>query len=118
MASDVKLVVGASTYKASGAAYRSNNADYNALDAMQRISGGVRVSSHVTAVAAKRQDAIAKLGPAVGMVAPVWQGVTIVPDEITKLKSTGEIVLTAVMLYAVKVIRADAYARVRVQVAA
>ncbi len=42
---------------------------------------------------------------------------TIIPDEITKAAS-GEIVLTAVMLHAVKILRAAAFARKEVQLAA
>ena len=41
-------------------------------------------------------------------VAPVWEGVTLIPDEVTKA-STGQIVITAVMLYAVKIIRAAGF---------
>ena len=39
------------------------------------------------------------------MTAPVWEGVTLIPDEITKAGS-GQIVVTAVMLYSVKILRA------------
>ena len=42
------------------------------------------------------------------MVAPIWEGVTIIPDEVTKAAS-GQIVITAVMLYAVKLLRADGF---------
>ena len=42
------------------------------------------------------------------MVAPIWEGVTIIPDEITKAKS-GQIVITAVMLHAVKILRTDGF---------
>ena len=50
-------------------------------------------------------------------VAPIWEGVTIIPDEVTKA-ATGEIVLTAVMLHAVKVLRSDGFVHRKVQVAA
>ena len=49
--SDVRAVVGAPTYAHMGNQYRSNNADYSALDAIDRKTGGVRVSAHVPAVA-------------------------------------------------------------------
>ena len=35
------------------------------------------------------------------MVSPIWEGVTLIPDEITQAKK-GEIVITAVLLHAVK----------------
>ena len=42
------------------------------------------------------------------MVAPIWEGVTLIPDEITKA-SSGEIVITAVMLHAVKILRSAGF---------
>ena len=68
-------------------------------------SGGVRVSAHVPAVASTKQNAIVRLGTRRDMVAPIWEGVSLIPDEITKAKS-GQIVITAVMLHAVKILRA------------
>ena len=50
-AADVRLVVGAATYAHAAAEYRGNNADDSALDSLLRVSGGVRVSAHVPAVA-------------------------------------------------------------------
>ena len=38
------------------------------------------------------------------MVAPIWEGVTLIPDEITKA-ANGQIVITAVMLYAIQILR-------------
>ena len=42
------------------------------------------------------------------MVAPIWDGVSLIPDEITKA-SEGQIRITAVMLYAAKILRADGF---------
>ena len=42
------------------------------------------------------------------MVAPIWSGVTLIPDSVTKAKS-GEIVITAVMLHAVELLRAGGF---------
>ena len=41
-------------------------------------------------------------------MAPIWEGVTLIPDEITKA-GTGQIVVTAVMLHAIKVLRSDGF---------
>ena len=38
------------------------------------------------------------------VVAPIWEGITIIPDEVTKAKA-GQVVITAIMLHAVKVLR-------------
>ena len=84
--------------------YRSDESDMHALRALMDESGGVRTSAHVPAVANKLQDAVAARGMLRHCVAPIWEGVTIIPDEVTKAAS-GEIVLTAVLLHAVKVIR-------------
>ena len=50
------------------------------------------------------------------MVAPMWEGVDIIYDEVTQAKK-GQIVLTAVLLYAVKILRADGFQHRKVQVA-
>ena len=118
MASDVRLVVGADTYAHAASVYRGNNADDSALDSLMRVSGGgVKVSSHVPAPASNDQDVIVAkgMGPR-HMVAPIWEGVTLIPDEVTKVGS-GQIVVTAVMLHAVKILRADGFVRRAVQVA-
>ena len=70
-------------------------------------TAGVRVSAHVPAVAGNKQNAVVRLGMRRDMVAPVWEGVTLIPDEITKA-ANGQIVVTAVMLHAVKILRAAA----------
>ena len=41
-------------------------------------------------------------------VAALWEGVTLIPDEVTGAKK-GEISLTAVMLHAVKILRAGGF---------
>ena len=62
------------------------------------------MSAHVPGVSGNKQNAVVRLGMRADAVAPVWEGVTIIPDEVTKA-ADGEIVLTAVMLYAFKILR-------------
>ena len=112
--SDIRLVVGGPTYAHAASQYRSNNADFNALDALMRDSGGVRVSAHVPVVNASKQNAIVRRGLRRDMVAPVWEGVTLLHDPYSK-KSEGEIVLTAVMLYAVKILRSEGFYKQQTQ---
>ena len=107
MSSDLALVVGAATYKDLGATYRNTTVDRSALDRLMELTGGVRVSAHVPVPASNRQDAVIRRGMSMTAVAPVWEGVTIIPDEITKA-GNGQIVITAVMLYAMKVLRTGA----------
>ena len=117
MGSDVRLVVGAATYAHAASIYRGNNADDSALDSLMRVSGGVKVSAHVPAPASNDQAVIVAkgMGPR-HMVAPIWEGVTLIPDEITKAGS-GQIVITAILLHAVAILREDGFVRRTVQVA-
>ena len=115
---DVRAVVGAATYAHAGNQYRSNNADYSALDALDRKTGGVRVSAHVPAVASHKQNAVIRLGMHDRAVLQVlWDGVTLVPDEITKAK-TGEVAITAILLVATKILRASSFHKQETQHAA
>ena len=79
-----------------------------ALDRLTEITGGVRVSAHVPAVASNRQNALIRLGNRPDMVAPVWGQVTLIPDEVTKA-DRGQIQLTAVLMHAVKILRAGGF---------
>ena len=117
MASDVRLLVGAKTYQHMGVTYRANNADDSALDVILRIAGGVRVSAHVPAPSSNDQFAVA--GRALALrhaVAPIWEGVTILSDPYSESKF-GQIRLTAIMLYAFKIIRTAGFKRLAFQVA-
>ena len=116
-ASDVRLVLGRHAYNHAATVYRANNADDSGIDSLMRVSGGVRISRHVPDPAANDQGLVVSKAPDMrNAVAPIWEGVTLIPDELTKA-STGEIVVTAVMLHAVKILRAAAFARKEVQVA-
>ena len=80
------------------------NGEENALARIRNDSGGVRVSANVPAAASNKQNALVRLGNRADMVAPVWGQVTLIPDEITKA-ANGQIILTAVLLHAVKILR-------------
>ena len=112
---DVRTITGAATYAHAGGSYRSNNADYSALDALDGKTGGVRVSAHVPPVAAHKQNALVRLGSHDRAVIQVlWDGVTLVPDEITKVK-TGEIAIAAILLTACKILRSDSFRKQEVR---
>ena len=111
-------LMGAATYGHAAAAFRSTNAgDRAALEDLMSVTSGVKVSAHVPGVASKKQLAVIRLGSRRDMVAPVWEGVTLIPDEITKA-ANGQIVVTAVMLHAVKILRADGFYKQQLQVQA
>ena len=115
---DVRTVMGAATYAHAGNQYRSQTADYSALDALDRKTGGVRVSAHVPAVASHKQNAVIRLGMHDRAVLQVlWDGVSLIPDEVTKTK-TGEVAITAILLVATKILRADSFRKQQTQHAA
>ena len=111
-AADVCMLVGGETFAHMAGKYRGNNADDSALDSLSRVSGGVRVSAHVPAETAGnvQQSVMARGKQYRHAVAPIWEGISLIPDEITKA-ATGEIVITAVMLMAFKIVREAGYKR-------
>ena len=115
-AKSVKVLMGSAGYAHAGAAYRGDESQESAIDRLMTIGGGVRVSAHVPAVTSTKQKAIVRLGTRRDMVAALWAGVTIIPDEVTRAKQ-GEIVVTAVMLAAVKILRADGFYKSEIKVA-
>ena len=50
------------------------------------------------------------------MVAPVWEGIGIIPDEVTQAKK-GQVIVTAIMLHAVKILRTDGFYKTQIQTA-
>ena len=107
---DLKVLVGAATYGHMGSVYTTPVYD-NAANVLSNQLGGMRVSAHVPAVASDKQNAIVRLGMRRDAVSPVWEGVHLIPDEITKA-ATGEIVITAVMLFAMRVLRVGGFAKI------
>ena len=108
---DLKIVMGSGTYAHAGETYAgtaSNKGDLSAVEKLMDVTGGVKVSSHVPAVVSNKQNAVIRLGTRRDMVAPVWEGITLIPDEITKA-AHGQVVVTAVMLHAIKILRAAGF---------
>lgn len=101
----IKTVMGNAGYSHAADTFRANESDRSALDRLMAITGGVRVSAHVAAASGNKQQAVSRIGDhGRAAVCPIWEGITLIPDEVTKA-ATGEIVLTAVMLNAFKIIR-------------
>ena len=105
---DLKVVMGAGGFAHAASQYRGNSDNTDALMAMKSAGVAVKVSAHVPAVSGTKQNAVIRLGMRRDMVAPIWQGIQLVPDEITKA-AKGEIVITAIMLHAVKILRKDGF---------
>ena len=101
---DLKVVMGAATFAHAASQYRGNTDNTDALFAMKAAGVAVKVSAHVPAAASNKQNGVIRLGMRKDMTAPIWEGVTLIPDEITKA-ANGQIVITAIMLHAIKILR-------------
>ena len=115
--SDIRIVFGSSTWGHMRSVYRTDAAtDDDGVAALRNMGSGVRVSAHVPAAASNIQGAVAAIGSAQSSVAPVWQSVSLVPDEITKADE-GQVKLSAIMLAQFAVLRADGFKRLAYKVA-
>ena len=111
---DIRLLMGAPTLQDAAVLYRGNTADDSAVDSLRRVSGGLRVSPHIPAVASHKQDVIVRRGMRDDVHIGLWPGIEIIDDQVTKV-ATGEVILTAVLLAAWKVTRVAGFARVQSQ---
>ncbi|MYE82935.1 MAG: hypothetical protein F4X36_14080 [Gammaproteobacteria bacterium] len=116
---DVRALVAPTIYEQmAGAFANSGKGDEAAAQYLERFSAGMRVSGHISdTVASKKHSAIYQRGVAGAAVAPIWEGVTLIRDEITQAKK-GQIVVTGIMLYNFKVIRVAQYHRALIQTTA
>ena len=113
-AGELRLLVGSATYAHMAASYRGTDSDLDALASLMAATGGVRVSANMTAVSSKKQNVLIRRGGRQDAVTPIWEGVTLITDEVTQAKA-GEIIVTAVMLYAFKILRAAGFGKVESQ---
>ena len=104
---DIRVVMGAEAF-GNAATKLPTAGEENALARIRNDSGGVRVSANVPAEATNKQNAIVRRGNRQDYVAPLWGAVTLIPDEIT-LAGKGQIQLTAVVLYAAKLLRSGGF---------
>ena len=113
---DLRVLMGNTSYAHAGSVYRNTSVDRTALDRMMELTGGVRVSAHVPAAASNKQNALVRLGMRRDYIAPIWENLILIPDEITGA-STGTLKLTAIMLYAAKLLRSGGFHKQEVQTA-
>ena len=105
---DIRVVMGAATF-GNAATKLPSAGEENALARIRNDSSGVRVSAHVPDVSGSmKQNALVRRGLRRDYVSAVWGAVTLIPDEVTKA-ANGQIVLTAVLLHAVKLLRAGGF---------
>lgn len=104
--SEVRQLVGPATLQHMGNKFITGTSD-TALEKVRNVSGGVRVSAHVPAVASKAQLSLFSRGMGYA-VAPTWRAPSVIRDEVTKAES-GEVALTILQLFAFQVVRASGY---------
>ena len=107
-ASEVRALVTASTYAYADSVFRANESEDTGLMAAMRIGGGFRVSGNMPATASNNDLVLRCRGMARAAVAPVWQGLRLIRDEVTAANK-GQVRLTAIALWNFAVIRADQY---------
>ena len=113
---DIRIVMGSKSYSDAGQVYRNTSVDRTALDRLIELTGGVRVSAHVPAVASNKQNAIVRLGLRRDYVAPIWNGISIIAGRDFTKAASGGVVLTAVMLAAQKLTRAGGFYKQQIDV--
>ena len=104
--SDIRLLIGDSTYDRLRSVYRNGATASNVdgLDAIRALGARVRRSFMIPAEAAyldgatKREQHVVFAAEAAAAVAPVWQGITMIRDPYTNA-GKAQIVLTAHMLF-------------------
>ena len=118
MPDSVRLVIGGETYSHASGIYRGTTTENeDGYEVMQRLSGGVRISSHIPAAASDIQGAIA--ARATGLthaVMPIWRQVSFIIDNVTK-SDRGQIRIVAVALWALKVVRAAGFSPLKFKLA-
>ena len=113
-AADLRIVMGAANYGFTGGLYRGNNSDVDALESITGKVAGVRVSSHVPAVASNKEELVVARGTAQHVAVALWEGMDLLEDPYSLSKS-GEVILTARLLHAIKILRKGGYRKVELQ---
>ena len=111
--SDIKVLMGSGTYSHAGSTYQSTP-HLSALDALM-AKVPVRVSANIPDVASTKQNNVIRLGMRSDYVQPLWNGVTIIVDEVTG-SGKGEIEVTAVLLTNTKILRSNGFYKQQAQV--
>ena len=115
-ASEVRALVTPSTYSYADTKFRSDQSEDTGLMAAMRIGGGFRVSGNMPATSNNNDLVLLCRGMARAAVAPVWQGLRLIRDEVTAANK-GQVRLTAIALWNFAVIRTEQYVMEKIQIA-
>lgn len=118
-ASDVRMLVTPGIYRHMDSKFRgTGGTDESALEMVMRLSGGIRSTANAPDPTGDEfHQAVTHRGPAGAAVAPIWDGIQLIRDNISGSRE-GEIRLTAVMLANFAVLRAAQYERLAFDVTA
>lgn len=111
---DVSVLFGVATLRHARRAIATGTA-ISGLDRVMGVAAGFMSSAHVADVASKNQSAMLRRGTLRAAVAPVWQGVQLIRDELSDA-GKGWVHVTAVALYGFEVVRAAAFNHVKLQI--
>ena len=115
--SDIRAVIGTESYVNGESVYRGNQSNDTVIQTLQQRSGGITVSSRIPVAGNdKRQTNIAALTsyPGRNAVAPIWKAMEVIRDPYTGAAS-GQIALTAVMLWNFKILRETGFSLFDIQ---
>ena len=114
---ELRTLMGVDSYVQAANTFHTSGDAVSAQAYLQQRTGGVRSSANMAATASTKQKAIVYRTGAgqTHAYAPVWQGVTILRDEL-KHADKGQILVTALMLWAFKIVREDAFKTVEYKV--
>lgn len=111
----VRMLLGVATYHFAAGLFQQRG-EIAATQHVRNSGGGLMASAQIPAVAAKKQDGVlSRAAGGLEAVAPVWEGLTLIRDEVTKA-TEGQIAVTAVALWGFKIIRKDSFARLNFQI--
>ena len=113
--SGVRLLVSPKSFEVADGAFRGTDDPDSGADAIRRLGGGFRVSANLPAVASHNSISIACKGAPTAAQAPVWEGVRLIRDEITRA-NRGQIRIQALALWNFKITRKAQYAALKAQV--
>ena len=114
---DIRAVIGQESYTNGESVYRGNQSNETVIQTLQLRSGGLSVSSRIPVAGNnKRQTNIAALTsyPGRNAVAPIWKAMEVIRDPYTGAAS-GQIALTAIMLWNFKILRETGFSLFDIQ---
>ena len=113
MASEIKLLLGTSTYSELGQAIFDTGSGALASEKLGQVCGGLRVSANVPAKASTGEDALIVKGQGRrNCVSAMWDSIEIVMDPFSSADK-AEIVLTAIAMFDFAILDTAGFTRVR-----